>query len=95
MTDIDYPIDTVERLESDLSRMKDVIAAITSENLELKKRSWIRGSRQASGGTSAAGARRSETDQTAKWLADQADVAGAGRFSQQLLSVAARGGVVA
>ena len=44
-----------ERLESDLARAKDVIAEITSENLESKKRLRARGSRQVAAGTSAAG----------------------------------------
>jgi hypothetical protein len=44
-----------ERLERELARMKGVVAEITAENLELKKRFRARGSRQDAGRVAAAG----------------------------------------
>jgi hypothetical protein len=45
-----------ERTERDLARMKDVVAEITAENLELKKRFRARRSREDAAGVTAAGA---------------------------------------
>ncbi len=45
-----------ERTERELSRMKDVIAEITAENQELKKRFRARGPREDACGVAAAGA---------------------------------------
>ena len=45
-----------ERLQRELTRMKGVVAEITAENLELKKRFRARGSRQDAAGIAATGA---------------------------------------
>jgi len=54
------------RLEADLTRIKNVIAEITAENLELKKRFRDRGLRPDSGRSSAASHRRGRQGKDSK-----------------------------
>ena len=56
--------------------MKDVIAEITAENLELKKRFRARGPREDAAGVAAAGPRGGEADEAAEWLAGGEDALG-------------------
>ena len=59
-----------QRTQEELSRAKDVIAEITAENLELKKRSRVRGSWEASRGTSTPSSRPCGRNQDTERLAD-------------------------
>ena len=82
-----------ERTERELARMKDVVAEITAENLELKKRFRARGSREDAAGVAAAGPRGGEADQGAERLAGGQDAFGLGCESDDVLPLASRGGV--
>lgn len=78
-----------ERAEREMSRLKDVIAEITAENLELKKRFRARGSREDAVGVAAAGPRGGAANQAAERLAGGEDPGGFGSDSDDVLSLAA------
>ena len=58
-----------ERSEKELARVKDVIAEITAENLDLKKRFRVRGSREDAGRVAGADPRRGGVDEASERLA--------------------------
>src|SRR3972149_6817227 len=81
-----------ERMEREMSRMKDVIAEITAENLELKKRFRARRPWEDAAGIAAAGARGGGVDEASKRLAGEEDTGRVGDLGDELLPLAAGGG---
>lgn len=69
--------------------MKDVVAEITAENLEPKKRFRGRGPREDAGGVAGAGSRGGEADQAAERLAGGPNAFGVGREPDDVLPLAA------
>jgi transposase len=81
-----------ERTGRELARMKDVIAEITAENLELKKRFRARGPRQDAAGVAGAGPRGGGAGQAAERLGGGPDAFGVGCEPHDVLPLAADGG---
>ena len=78
----------IAKLTAETRRMKDVIAEITAENLDLKKRSRIEQLAAASRGAAARGGPGGRSDPTAERLADPKGAGGVGDLAGQLLPVA-------
>lgn len=78
-----------ERLQAEVARFQEVIAEITAENLELKKRSRTRGLQPDAAGTSTTSSCRSGADAPSQRLERAANAFRPGRPAQQLLPLVA------
>ena len=77
----------IAKLATENQRMKNVVAEITAENLDLKKRSRIERLRPAPGGAAVRGERLGRADEETQWLARAADPPSAGDRPRHVLSL--------